>query len=460
MDRQTGSRTKRTILKNLKEIKSRDSRVSFAISILFVFLVLALIVQLAMGTYLGRFQPHSFLLYVPTDMPGDIIGLCRDHHWGNHFFGDFQSVYCKSLSRAPYEGASPGSYFPAAYLLMRPLEVFGDHYWLRFVSWTAFGVVLLVVATHRLLKFPKGTGWFTCVALCLACWPLVAALDRGNIQVHVVALIIIGVGGIDNRRNFLSPVAVGVAAGFKGYPLIFSVVFIRRREWSKLVTCWGVFFVLNLGSLFLMRGGIYYNIKTFLRQVASFSGAGSGGFEQYGQWFLSTNSSLQGLFASFEKLDILRLNELGKYGIANHRVIEILLILIVALAVILLKLPLSRLIFILTATPLLVIGLTAQYSLLILLVPICVWCAESNNNAYDKIGVSLLVVTAVIMAPITIPFNRVNVDQRGVATFSSVSVGSLGRPLLLCIVIGLVIVEGIVGSKYHCDSPPPQNEKF
>ena len=108
-------------------MKSRDERLSFATSVLILVLVLALITQFTMGTYLGRFQPHSFLLYIPTDMPGDTSGWCRDHPWGVHFFGDFQSVYCKSITRAPYEGPFPGSYFPAAYLLMMPLDGFGEH---------------------------------------------------------------------------------------------------------------------------------------------------------------------------------------------------------------------------------------------------------------------------------------------------------------------------------------------
>lgn len=438
----------------MNRMKSRDERLSFATSVLILVLVLALITQFTMGTYLGRFQPHSFLLYIPTDMPGDTSGWCRDHHWGVHFFGDFQSVYCKSITRAPYEGPFPGSYFPAAYLLMMPLEVFGEHYWLMFASWTAFGVVLLVVSTHRLLQFTGRKGWVTCTALCLVCWPVVAALDRGNIQIYVVALILLGVARDENKRNFLSPVAMGIGAGFKGYPLIFSVVFIKRREWAKLATCWGTFGVLNLCSLFLMRGGVYNNIQTFLRQVRSFSGAGSGTFDDYSRNFLSGNSSLKALFISIEQLTVWNLSEVGKYGLANYRVIVLAVLVTVTMALIWLKLPYSRLLYLLATTPLLTIGLSAQYSLLLLLIPICVWCVDFQKEVTDMIGVYLLVAAAVVMAPISIPLSGVNFDPiTGVAVFTSVSVGSLIRPLLLSLIIGSVVVEGIINLIRSAQSP-------
>ena len=70
------------------------------------------------------------------------------------------------------------------------------------------------------------------------------------------------------------------------------------------------------------------------------------------------------------------------------------------------------------------------------------------------IGVYLLVAAAVVMAPISIPLSGVNFDPiTGVAVFTSVSVGSLIRPLLLSLIIGSVVVEGIINLIRSAQSP-------
>ena len=126
----------------------------------------------------------------------------------------------------------------------------------------------------------------------------------------------------------------------------------------------------------------------------------------------------------------------------------------VTMALIWLKLPYSRLLYLLATTPLLTIGLSAQYSLLLLLIPICVWCVDFQKEVTDMIGVYLLVAAAVVMAPISIPLSGVNFDPiTGVAVFTSVSVGSLIRPLLLSLIIGSVVVEGIINLIRSAQSP-------
>lgn len=425
----------------MSENAFKEIKISNVLTALTISLLVALISQIVIGGYLGRSHVQSFLLYLPTDMPGDVGGWCRDHHWGVHFFGDFQSVYCKLIERNPYEGLSPAAYLPATYLILTPLKFFGRHYWLMFFTWTVSTVILLVTSVRNALRFSNNRGWLTALSLVFCCWPFWVALDRGNIQVFVVALTLFGLTA-HSQHKYLGPALLGLASAFKGYPIIFSAIYLKSREWKQFVVCWVTFSGVNLAALAFLKGSPIDNIKIVFSQLISFSGNGKGNFDRFAEGYLSGNSSLSGLFHSMRQVSLWRWGDIGDFGLDNYQIIVITIMVLAGIAISCLKIRGSKLIYILTCLPLLLIGSTAAYSLLILLIPICMWTVDNTRTEKDLQGYILLAAASIIMAPISIPLNSANFDpQTGVAVFSSVSIGSIIRPILLLLIMLTIVIE-------------------
>jgi hypothetical protein len=96
------------------------------------------------------------------------------------------------------------------------------------VEWAWGGVLAAASAAILvgLVQVRKPAAW--ALAFIMTPW-LLSLVQVGNIQPLVVAMLAFGV----SRRS--GPLWIGIAASLKGVPILFSLVYLAKREWLRIV---------------------------------------------------------------------------------------------------------------------------------------------------------------------------------------------------------------------------------
>jgi hypothetical protein len=99
----------------------------------------------------------------------------------------------------------------------------------RLVAELAWGALLAgasVAILVALIRLRRPAAW--ALALVITPW-LLSNVQVGNIQPLVVAMLAFGI----SRRS--GPLWIGIAASLKAVPILFALVYLARREWSRIV---------------------------------------------------------------------------------------------------------------------------------------------------------------------------------------------------------------------------------
>jgi hypothetical protein len=110
------------------------------------------------------------------------------------------------------------------------------------VEW-AWGAVLAVASVAILVglaRLRRPAAW--ALALIITPW-LLSLVQVGNIQPLIVAMLAFGI----SQRS--GPLWIGISASLKGVPLVFSLVYLARREWLRLIACVAITAVLLTPTL-------------------------------------------------------------------------------------------------------------------------------------------------------------------------------------------------------------------
>ena len=214
----------------------------YLLTILFGILTLAIF-----DTILNRYYGAngSISTWRPFDKPGDIfLSGCSKPVIGSHYFGDFQSEYCRMRGSTPYPSHSPAMYAPGFFVLSFIISFFTSVVsgWL---AATIF-VVLFLVATIK--THLKGESPFVASIILLAVFnPFWQALDRGNISwLFGVGFIILGAKSeLRTERGWLFTVAVSLKIQLAPFLLILLCGGTVKDKWRSLVDFTSFFILLN-----------------------------------------------------------------------------------------------------------------------------------------------------------------------------------------------------------------------
>jgi hypothetical protein len=166
--------------------------------------------------------------------------LAIDH--GDLLFADFVHHYYPTVEGPlRHSGPAGGFFYPAGFavliapigfLPLRAAEIFWALVELGCVGWCAFALIR-EAAPNRPLLAALGT------ALTVTSVPVLHNLKWG--QVSILILAAAGGGFVAYRRGHLNVAALllGVAAGIKGYPLVFLAWFVARGDLKFLVRAVG-----------------------------------------------------------------------------------------------------------------------------------------------------------------------------------------------------------------------------
>jgi len=174
-----------------------------------------------------------------SDEPGDAPKDCITPIVGEHFFGDFQSEYCRLIKNDVYADTNdsdvtpPSRQFPSYFLFLAPFMVFGD---VSGAFWSALITVgvLVATATSR-LRVNLSSYW-------PAMLPAAMAIYRGNLM-WIVASVFIMIWAI-KKDSPSGWVWIALAAMIKPHLLLFSTWYLYSREVRRFALVIG-FFVLG-----------------------------------------------------------------------------------------------------------------------------------------------------------------------------------------------------------------------
>ena len=214
----------------------------YLLTVLFGILTIA-ILDTILNRYYGVNASSSTL--IPSDVPGDIFQPgCRAQIIGGHYFGDFQSEYCRMRGSTPYSSNAPSLYLPGFYVLFSFISFFTS----VVSSWLAATIlsVLFLVATIK--THLKGKSPFIASIILLAVFnPFWQTLDRGNISWLLgVGFIILGAKSeLRTERGWLFAVAVSLKIQLAPFLLILLCGGNVRDKLRMLVHFAVVFITLN-----------------------------------------------------------------------------------------------------------------------------------------------------------------------------------------------------------------------
>ena len=211
-----------------------------------VLSALVLLAHTALNTYFGSQESAFPYLTVegPTG-PNDIGPLdCLNKMWGGHYFGDFQSEYCRMRQVTPYPIDRPSSYLPGFYVVSGFIALLPS-------SVTAFRVVVMlalafgayVMRTHFV---QKDLAKLSPIVL-LTFYPFWFAIDRGNYGwIFGPLLVLLATTPTARSQRYW---LLAVAFSLKHPLAIFGLIFFLEGDWrsksKELLKFGGMFVFLN-----------------------------------------------------------------------------------------------------------------------------------------------------------------------------------------------------------------------
>jgi hypothetical protein len=207
---------------------------------------LVLVVHTALNTYFGYQESvFPYLTAEGTTGPSDIGPLdCLSKIWGGHYFGDFQSEYCRMRQVTPYPIDRPSSYLPGFYVVSGFIALLPS-------SVTAFRVVVMLALAFGAYVMRSHFVRKDLVKLSplvlLTFYPFWFAIDRGNYGWIFGPLLVLlaTTRTARSQRYWLLAVAFSLKHPLAIFGLIFFLDGTWRTKCKELLKFGGMFVFLN-----------------------------------------------------------------------------------------------------------------------------------------------------------------------------------------------------------------------
>jgi hypothetical protein len=363
----------------------------YLLTILFGILILA-ILDAVLNRYYG--VNGSIPTILAVDKPFDIFQSgCSKPVIGAHYFGDFQSEYCRMRGATPYPSDSPSLYLPGFYVLLSMISFFTS----VVSSWLAATILTVLFLVATIKTHLKGSRPFITSIILLAVFnPFWQTLDRGNISWLLgVGFIVLGAKSeLRNERSWL--LAVGLSLKIQLAPFLLILLCGGTvRDKSRSLMQFVAFFAL-LNFVFPLLGWrdfseFYPNYFESLRSSATLNNMFDYGFMSFTRTVTQLNWSisfwvLYFLFSIGLTICLVFISALDRSSNRRHANDELIILTLFAASVTVLCSPLSYL-----------------YGLMVLLVPtVLIVSMESAARLIHKVQ---LVIMTICVLPNTVPLD-------------------------------------------------------
>jgi len=204
-------------------------------------------------TVLGHGYPYSTFVFTPV-----------------HRFGDLIEAWTVAARANPYwtgDTPSGANYFPLAYALLGLLRSVSQHTLLGgylLVTFAAMGLILAGWLRSERERFRGDNRWPAVVMLAAALtflsYPLLLAVDRGNVEPLIAVLVVAAIALLERERPGAGALVLAVAAALKGYPLAFFGLWVRRRQFVAAAAGVGATALLVVAPGLWLEGGVAHTL--------------------------------------------------------------------------------------------------------------------------------------------------------------------------------------------------------
>lgn len=263
--------------------------------------------------------------------------------------------------------------------------------------------------------------------------PVISGLDRGNIQILTVSLMMLGCALLAKGKPLTAAVVIGLAGSLKLYPILLVGLFFRRGMLRYAIVSCASALLVSASTLAMFQGGLVQNIMEMKGNLASSQA-------ELARLYLAFNSSIMGLVHS--------VNSLQKFG--DPFVDFSAILTIVAMVLLALTIFFSRnshsycyITSAVTSFMILILEYSPAYALGVLLCATFWIFAEAPMSHGDHIIRAALAGTiSLILVPKQIPTPLGTVFDSSGATLSS-----LLNPILLLVIMGTSLIGAITSRR-------------
>jgi len=187
-------------------------------------------------------------------------------------FNDWRNSVAQAASGDPYYyHGTPAlaAYFPGAYLILGAASGLNPD--ASTVLYLGISECLLIVAIFAIYlsaanangtsSHPARLEMQLLLVLSFLCsYPVLFALDRGNIDLWIACCCTLFIAAQGTRFGILGLAALAVAISAKGYPAAFLALILVRRDYCGAALCMAATGALSIIGLLTLHGGVAHNI--------------------------------------------------------------------------------------------------------------------------------------------------------------------------------------------------------
>ena len=249
-----------------KVATSQRTSIDYFKSIFLVSLVFSLAIVFVASEYFQTARLSQFISFQAWDAPGPMPNILYPDPFGNHYFGDFLLTFRTSQQPSPYfaKGFVPFAYFPISSVLLGPFVLF--NYWTAFVLFLSTCLALLLFILRWGLSELTLKTQLSIISLFLISGPMISMIDRANVSFILTLICLFAVLNLHRQNLYIASIAFGLSAAMKGYPLLFLLIFVRRREWKQLLAGVSTFLAATLLPLIFYQNGFLSNLRELINQ--------------------------------------------------------------------------------------------------------------------------------------------------------------------------------------------------
>ena len=311
--------------RNPPKRKSTDAQI-LAAQISLLFLVGFVVIYIA-SSYLQRSPFENLLSFYGSDVPGMYPNAALPKPYGVHFFGDFLLPQWQSNLKDPWVfkevvGPPVNNYFPFSMAVFWVFARFS--YWHSFLVFLVSSLVIFGYPLIRALqKYSALQRTQIIVSSVILTGPMISLLDRGNLQLLLVALCLVAVHAFNRKKFILSAVLFGLVIAMKAYPVIFLILFIRAKRWRDLFISVSTAFIATWLPLIFYSGSPIQILKSVWENIRIWG-------DVYAHGYLSYNNSIRGSLLSIDSFQLPYLSSLCNHLYANIGIVILGISLLVA----------------------------------------------------------------------------------------------------------------------------------
>ena len=268
-----------------------------------VLSTIILVVQTLSNTYLGS-KESTFPFLFSGGAPSDIGPLdCLRLIWGGHYFGDFQSEFCRMRQVTPYPIDRPSSYLPGFYVVSGFIGMFPSSvtaFFMFVLLALAFGVYVVRTQFERkdLVKISP--------LVLLTFYPFWFAIDRGNYGwIFGPLLVLFGTTRTArSERYWILAVAISLKFPLAVFGLLLFADGSWKSKFKEVSKFAGVFIFLNFLFPVLQWPGAQKWPKTVLQMQGLIPGGSDIGVKSF-NFNLRGRSDKYTFLTSFQRFSFL-----------------------------------------------------------------------------------------------------------------------------------------------------------